>query len=114
MSIELVWTLIATAGLVVAVWGFLDANADVHAVPNRTNGRRIIARGYRRDEAISVVIQAILLGIGLGPVIEPEPVRLSAFVVALIVVNLLLLARSLLAARDRLQVRRSDYPPPKA
>ena len=40
--------------------------------------------------------------------------RLSAFVVALIVVNLLLLVRSLLAARDRLQVRRSDYPPPKA
>ena len=114
MSIELIWTLLATAGLIVAVWGFLDANADVHAVPNRTNGRRIIARGYRRDEAISVMVQAILLGIGIGPVRDPEPVRFSVIVAGLLAINALLLVRSLLAARDRLRVRRIDYPPPKA
>ncbi len=44
---------------------------------------------------------------GLGPLLNPAPVQLSAFVGALIAVNLLLLTNSVLDAVDRMNVRRS-------
>ena len=43
MSIELAWCVISVLGILVAVWGFLDASADLDALKQPTNGRLIIA-----------------------------------------------------------------------
>lgn len=111
MSIELVWTLMALAGLVVAVVSFFDAWAGVRRMSGRAEALQIIARGYRRGEAITIVIQAVLLGMGISPLLNPTPVVLSPFVAALIAINGLLLVNSLLHARDRLNVRALIAPP---
>lgn len=109
MSIELAWTLVSLAGLLAAVWGVFDAWGDLRALEGVANGRRIIARGYLRAELIRVAIQAILLGLGIGPLLDPAPVRSSVFVLALMAVNVLLLANSVLAGIDRLRIRRTLY-----
>jgi hypothetical protein len=107
MSIELVWTALSASGMAVAAWGFFDAWADLRALGERANGRRIHAKGYRRDEAFSFAVHSILLGMGIGPLLNPAPVTLSGFVAALIVVNVLLLVRSIFAAHDRIEVRKA-------
>lgn len=107
MSIELLWTVMSATGMAVAAWGFFDAWADLRALGERANGRRIHAKGYRRDEGFSFAVHSILLAMGIGPLLNPAPVTLSGFVAALIAVNVLLLIRAILAARDRLEVRRT-------
>lgn len=108
MSIELAWVGIAVTGLAASLWGVRDALADLRAVRNLVNGRRVIARGYLRGELVSAAIQAGLVVVGIGPLLDPEPVRPSPAVVILMAVNAGLLVRSLLDALDRLTIRGSS------
>ena len=106
MSIELAWILLAGTGLAVSLRGLWDAHEGTRAMRNRYNGRRIVARGYRRSEALTALKQLVLIAIGIPAVLNPEPVRLSPFVLALFALNLLGLARTTLEWRDRVVLRR--------
>lgn len=104
--IEILWLLIAGTGLAVSIRGLKDANDSVHSIRNRFNGRRIVARGYRRSEFITTLQQLVLIGLGVPAMLNPVPVSLSPFVLGLFALNLLGLARTTLEWRDRVVLRR--------
>lgn len=104
--IEIVWGLICLAGILMALWGYGDASADLRTLGEDEYSLRVIARGYRRAEVVRFGVHVILLGISVPAMVNPAPVALSPFVSGLIAVNLLLLLNSTLDARDRLYVRR--------
>lgn len=104
--IELAWMLFAGVGLGFSLVALKDANDGVHAIHNRYNGRRVVARSYRRSEVITTAKQAVLLLMGLPFALNPEPVSLSPFVVALFALNLLGLIRTTLELLDRIRLRR--------
>lgn len=103
--IEVAWIFLATLGVVVSAVGVKHAHDGVRSPLNQHNGSRVVARGYRRGEALALVKQLVLLGLGIGPALDPTPVRLSPFVVALFAINLLGLVRSALELRDRNRLR---------
>ena len=105
MSIEIAWFILAGTGLGVSLLGFTDAQRSVRSMRNRYNGRRVVARGFRRSEAITAVKQLVLLALGIPAMLNPEPVRLSPFVLGLFALNLLGLARTTLEWRDRVVLR---------
>lgn len=106
MSVEWTWTSLSVLALLTALWGLLDAWADLRAVDGEANGRRRIARGYMRAEAIRMLVSGGWLYIGLKVVGRPEPASWSEIVVVLVLTNAAILTSSLLDARDRLAVRR--------
>lgn len=111
--IEQAWTLLSTFGALIATIAFFDARSDLRALHNHTNGRRIIASGYMRTEALIGTVQGLLLVLGIGPLMDPAPVPLNPFVADLMLVNLLLVAMTVLNYRDRLRVRKALHPPPE-
>lgn len=107
---ELLWTLVAIAGLVVSARSLDEAmltrwELDVA----RANGaRRIIARGNVRSEAMRLAIQAIYGLLGLLALVTPPanpqtPVSGYSLLVSggLILSSLLLNVKTVLAGRDR-------------
>lgn len=113
MSIEVVWMATAILALIVAVWGWLDANAGVQRMAHREEALQIVARGYRRGETFAIAKALVLLWLGLPASLNPEPVRLTPFVLGLMGLSLLILANSVLHFRDRLLVRRKLWLPPE-
>jgi len=122
--LEIVWTLTGVIGLLVNLWALNDSLADMRwqeaaPMPDRTvpNGeallrerqaRERIARGNARDETLRSVIQLVIVMIGIvamatAPVNPGRAVSpLSwVFAVGLVTVQMLLVAKALLARRDR-------------
>lgn len=102
-----VWTLAAAIGAAIAAWGTWDAWRDLRALGPSANGRRILAVGWVRREAIRFIIQAIWAVIGflalpaadsVGPV-SPLAYLLTATTIA-VAVNTLLDAKERFALRD--------------
>lgn len=124
MSIELLWTTICLAGMVVAGWGFRDSGRSIRTaeallaetrllqVPGITSAivdaedLLIIAQGYRRNETLRFLAHGVLLLLGMPAILNPEPVTISTFVTGLIAVNLFILSGSTGDAIDRWRIRR--------
>lgn len=122
--LEIVWTLTGVIGLLVNLWALNDSLADMRwqeaaPMPDRTvpNGeallrerqaRERIARGNARDETLRSVIQLVIVMIGIvamatAPVNPGRAVSpLSwVFAVGLVTVQMLLVAKAVMARRDR-------------
>ena len=104
--IEIAWMAVAVLALLVAAWGWQDANAGVQRMKGRTSSIQIVARGYRRGETFAIAKALVLIGLGLPATLNPEPVQPTPFVAGLMALSLLILVNSALHARDRLLVRR--------
>ena len=100
------WFLLTGIGLAVSLRGLVDANEGARSIRNRYNGRRIVARGYRRSELLTTLKQLVLLALGIPSMLDPVPVSLSPFVLGLFALNLLGLTRTTLEWRDRVVLRR--------
>jgi len=105
MTPEQAWTVTSAAGALVAAWGVFDAVADLHAVGPIANGRRRIAKGYVRAEAIRLAIQVSWVVIGAIALLDDRAAPWSPAVVILVLTNAGLLANSLLDGIDRLRLR---------
>lgn len=112
--IELAWMAVAILTLLVALWSWLDANQGVRRMEGRARPLQIVAAGYRRGETFAIVKALVLILLGLPATLNPEPVRLTPFVVGLMGLSLLILVNSALHFRDRLLVRRELYRAPGA
>lgn len=112
MSAEWTWTVLSALALMGAVWGLLDAWGDLRALDERRNGRRRIAIGYIRAEAIRLLVSGAWLGVGILALLSAREAQWSIGVVVLIGTNGAILLSSILDARDRLAVRRAFHPPP--
>lgn len=98
-----IWTIAATIGAVIAAWNFVDAWRDLRALNSDRNGRRILALGWVRREAIRGGIQVdwaivgILVLLGIGSALIAPMLVASAIAVAV---------NTLLDAQERRQLRR--------
>ena len=102
--IVLAWVLLAGAGSIVSGWNTFDAYLDLRALGSLSNGRRIIAVGWARREAIRCGVQFLWLLLGLSAL--GRDVALAPGIVVLLATNLALLVSTILDARDRLRLRR--------
>lgn len=113
-DIEVLWTVIALAGLVYSVINFGEAHKDLQVIKARSihNGRRIIARAALWSEGFRAIIQAIFFLTGVTVLFLPSPPtsyhQPTAQVVAgilirwgFIVSSVLLTAKAYLARRVR-------------
>lgn len=65
MDVVEVWIIVSLVGTTVSGWNLLDAIYDLRALAGIANGRRLIARGQVRREAIRTGVQATWLLVGL-------------------------------------------------
>lgn len=100
--LESVWIALNLSTLILTVSFLLDALADRSAV-RRLNGqaRELAAAGIVRREAFKVAVQALLLSVVVPGALTPGEPTLSFTVGALMSISVLLLASSLLDARER-------------
>jgi hypothetical protein len=100
-----IWTLTAALGALIAIWNTLDAWTDLRALGSLSNGRRLIAVGWVRREAVRVFVQASWAFIGfLALPTASDDVSLIA--VLLVATNVALAANTIYDARDRIVLRR--------
>lgn len=108
--IEIVWTLLAAIGAGFAMFGWLDASADLGVIRSKgiKNGRLLIARMVARMSAVLFTLQVLFLIVGLVVVTNPNPPQ-GLPIASLIVGNILISAEVLLiwAVFRDLQDRRS-------
>ena len=69
--IEIAWLLTALTGLYLSGLNAWEAILDYHALGGRRNGRRRIALGTVRREALRGLVNAIFLGIGIVAAATP-------------------------------------------
>ena len=69
--IELAWLLTAMAGLYLSGLNAWEAFLDYQSLGGKVNGRRRIAIGTVRREAVRGLVNAIFLGIGLVALVTP-------------------------------------------
>ena len=106
---EIVWTVGALAGLMCNLALLMVAQGDMSRLRRhgRNGARLLVAKGNRRTEVHRVLVQAVFLAFGvwaaLTPPARPGPVSLLGIVltVALVSVQVLLVAGSVLDLRDR-------------
>lgn len=100
-----VWTIAALVGAVIAAWATYDAVLDLRALGATSNGRRILAVGWVRREAIRFLIQVTWAGIGFAALQRPEGPA-NPLVLLLVGTNVALALNTILDARDRIRLRR--------
>lgn len=71
-DIEVVWTAIATAGVVFSFYNLRASLQDLRAIVNLTNGRRVVAKTQMKLEVSRVIIQCIFIAIGILAMLVPE------------------------------------------
>ena len=69
--IELAWLITALSGLYISGLNAWEAILDFRALDGKRNGRRRIAIGTVRGEAVRGLVNAIFLGIGIVAVLTP-------------------------------------------
>lgn len=97
-----IWTLAASVGAVIAAWNCWDAYRDLDALGPVTNGRRILAIGYVRREAVRLLIQVTWAGIGAMALLGLQGPLAELLVATAGAVAL----NTILDARDRIRLRR--------
>ena len=98
--IEIAWTVLALIGMWLAYVNGSEANRDLRALGGKQNGRRTIAIGNLRREALRGLVQVDFLILGLMAVfnILVGPVFVSGLLLASVAMNV----NSYLDRRDRL------------
>lgn len=99
----IVWTLAATLGTVIAIWNTVEAWHDLRALGVILDGRRIIAVGWVRREAIRVFIQGSWAFIGFLSLPTARD-TLNPIVVLLVATNVAVAVNTILDARDRIRL----------
>jgi hypothetical protein len=104
----LIWTASSSIGALIAALNLFDAYGDLRALGPVQNGRRIIARGWVRSEAIRLGIQLAwaLVGVLALLMTRPGPAPISILTLILIGTNVALATNTILDARERLALRR--------
>lgn len=99
--LEVIWIIVNATTLLLTVGALADARADQSAV-KLLNGsaRELAARGIVRREWFRLAVQALLLSFVL-PVLFPAQIARGSFTGILLAIALVLLASTLLDARDR-------------
>ena len=102
-GIELIWTALALLGVAVSVENGWEALRDLRALDSPTNGRRILAYGHVRREAIRIMVFGLyaLIGIMAGLTPSRPGAQLSFVALILVFTSLALIVNSLLDRRDR-------------
>lgn len=108
---EAIWTAIAAVGLLLSVWGFVDAIHDLRAIDRLgVNGAmRALARQQARAESRNVAIMVIFVVIGVVAALTPPPSSQTTTALSIIIgAGLLLVEGSIVAGSldDRLTRRR--------
>ena len=70
-TVELLWLITALSGLYLSGLNAWEAILDYRALGTKRNGRRRIAVGTIRREAVRGLVNAIFLGIGLVAAVTP-------------------------------------------
>ena len=108
--LELVWSVIALGGIVIAALNAWEALADYRALGGRQNGRRVVAIGNIRREIIRIGADVAFLGVGLyaGTVpANPHATMLGVVLTSCLVVGSLgFNLNSWLDRRDRIYLMR--------
>ena len=106
-GIELIWTGLALLGIFVSAENATEAWRDMQALGGIRNGRRILARGAIRREAIRMLVYVLYLVIGIASGLSPaDPdAQLSVVAIILVVTSLSLTVNSIFDRRDRRGLR---------
>lgn len=114
-TIELAWLITAFAGIYLAGLNAWEAILDYRALGGKRNGRRRIALGTVRREALRGLVNAIFLGIGLVAAFtpaNPDATPLGVAVsVGLLIASLAYNANSALDRADRIYLLRFGLQP---
>lgn len=102
--IVVIWTGAASLGALIALWNLGQAWLDLRALGTDTNGRRLLAVGYVRSEAIRLFVQVTWALIGFGSLGQPSTISLVALL--LVATALAIALNTILDARDRIALRR--------
>lgn len=108
--IELAWMLTAIAGLYLSGLNAWEAILDYRALGGKRNGRRRIALGTVRREAVRGVVNALFLGVGIVAAATPANPQATplgvAVSVALLIASVAYNMNSALDRRDRIYLLR--------
>ena len=114
-TVELLWLFTAMSGLYLAGLNAWEAILDYRALGGKRNGRRRIALGTVRREALRGLVNAIFLGIGIvaaatpaNPAATPLGVAVS---LGLLIASVAYNANSLLDRADRIYLLRYGLQP---
>lgn len=110
--IEIAWTVVAVAGLLLALVEGAKARRDLNYLThwNYNGRRRIVAKGHYRREILRAIQQAMFTAAGLGAMFRPPPPATNGGVSRMVIVTLLVLASALIVGnswldrRDRLRL----------
>jgi hypothetical protein len=74
-DIEILWLVVASIGALFAGWNALDAHKDCKALDlaNIHNGRRLVARATRAQDALRFCVHLIFVSIGIMACILSDP-----------------------------------------
>lgn len=100
------WLLSAVAGAGIGLYALREGVADLRALGNRRNGRRIIARGYVRTQLFRLAIFSAWTIIGIPVLADGRTTPLNPVTAILVASNLALAAASLFDIRDRRRLQR--------
>lgn len=103
-----IWTGSASIGVLIAALNLVDAMRDLRSLGVVRNGRRIIAHGWIRNEAIRLGIQAVWAFIGILALLDAASHNAPITLLGLLFIgtNLALAVGTILDARDRRTLRR--------
>ena len=114
-TVELLWLFTAMSGLYLAGLNAWEAILDYRALGGKRNGRRRIALGTVRREALRGLVNAIFLGIGIvaaATPANPAATPLGAAVsLGLLIASVAYNANSLLDRADRIYLLRYGLQP---
>ena len=114
-TVELLWIFTAMSGLYLAGLNAWEAILDYRALGGKRNGRRRIALGTVRREALRGLVNAIFLGIGIvaaATPANPAATPLGAAVsLGLLIASVAYNANSLLDRADRIYLLRYGLQP---
>jgi hypothetical protein len=99
--VALVWVGASLAGTVIAAVGIREGRADLRALYNINNGRRIVATDYLRTQVGRFVLCLAWGIVGVPLLLDNQPVGLNVYTVVLIGGNIMLATMAALSLRDR-------------
>lgn len=107
--LELLWTIISLFGALYSFYGILGVVSDLRELGPSANGKRTLGIVLLQTEGLRLIIQMMWLLLGILLLVDTEnEVRLTAFVVMLLVSNSLLTIMTFLTARVRQRLRSSE------
>jgi hypothetical protein len=103
--LEAIWTVVNGITLLLTIVAYVEARRDLaiaHADESQRHAaREFTARSNVRREALRVVVQVMLISIVIPGLFSDRPISLTPAIIMLILVPVVMLASTILDARDR-------------